>query len=130
MRISDWSSDVCSSDLQLIEAKTAALFAAACRVGAVVADRPAAEEAALERFGSGFGIAFQLVDDVLDYSALQAELGKAVGDDFRDGKITLPVVLALQRGDAAERAFWRQVGRAAWREKVGQTGWIAGGVGA
>src|SRR3546814_1916296 len=92
--------------MQVIEAKTAALFASACRVGAVVADRPAAEEAALERFGSGFGIAFQLVDEVLDYSALQAELGKAVGDDFSDGKITLPVVLALQRGDAHERAFW------------------------
>src|SRR3546814_2227941 len=94
--------------MQVIEAKSAALVAAACRVGAVVAARPAVEEAALERFGSGFGIAFQLVDDVLDYSALQAELGKAVGDDFRDGKITLPVVLALQRGDAAERAFWRR----------------------
>src|SRR3546814_12381065 len=93
--------------MQVIEAKTAALFAAACRVGAVVADRPAAEEAALERFGSGFGIAFQLVDDVLGYSALQAELGKAVGDDFRDGKITLPVVLALQRADAPERPLWR-----------------------
>src|SRR3546814_18820772 len=93
--------------MQVIEAKSAALVAAACRVGAVVAARPAVEEAALERFGSGFGIAFQLVDDVLDYSALQAELGKAVGDDFRDGKITLPVVLALRRGDAADPAFWR-----------------------
>jgi octaprenyl-diphosphate synthase len=107
MTANDTSSDD-TTYMQVIEAKTAALFAAACRVGAVVADRPAAEEAALERFGSGFGIAFQLVDDVLDYSALQAELGKAVGDDFRDGKITLPVVLALQRGDAAERAFWRR----------------------
>ena len=107
MTANDTSSDE-TTYMQVIEAKTAALFAAACRVGAVVADRPTGEEAALERFGSGFGIAFQLVDDVLDYSALQAELGKAVGDDFRDGKITLPVVLALQRGDAAERAFWRR----------------------
>jgi octaprenyl-diphosphate synthase len=94
--------------MRVIEAKTAALFAAACRVGAVVAARPSEEELALERFGSGFGIAFQLVDDILDYSALQAELGKTVGDDFRDGKITLPVVLAIQRGDAGERSFWRR----------------------
>jgi len=94
--------------LEVIEAKTAALFAAACRVGAVVAERPEAEEAALERFGKGLGIAFQLVDDVLDYSAEQKALGKAVGDDFREGKITLPVVLAYRRGDGAEKAFWRR----------------------
>jgi octaprenyl-diphosphate synthase len=107
MTANDITSDE-STYMQVIEAKTAALFAAACRVGAVVAERPIEEELALERFGSGFGIAFQLVDDVLDYSALQAELGKAVGDDFRDGKITLPVVLAIQRADATERAFWRR----------------------
>jgi len=107
MTANDISSDE-ATYMQVIEAKTAALFAAACRIGAVVADRPRAEEEALERFGSGFGIAFQLVDDVLDYSALQADLGKAVGDDFRDGKITLPVVLAIQRGDAAERKFWQR----------------------
>jgi octaprenyl-diphosphate synthase len=107
MTANDTSSDE-GTYMQVIEAKTAALFAAACRVGAVVAGRPTDEELALERFGSGFGIAFQLVDDVLDYSALQAELGKTVGDDFRDGKITLPVVLAFQRGNAAERAFWRR----------------------
>jgi octaprenyl-diphosphate synthase len=96
------------SYLRVISAKTAALFAAACRIGAVVAERPEPEEAALERYGRCFGIAFQLVDDVLDYSARQAELGKAIGDDFREGKITLPVVLAFQRGDEAERAFWRR----------------------
>ena len=107
MTANDTSSDE-AAYMQVIEAKTAALFAAACRIGAVVAERPVAEEEALERFGSGFGIAFQLVDDVLDYSALQADLGKAVGDDFRDGKITLPVVLAIQRVDEAERAFWRR----------------------
>ncbi len=93
---------------QVISAKTAALFAAACRIGAVVAGRPERDELALERYGRSFGIAFQLVDDVLDYSARQAELGKAIGDDFREGKITLPVVLAFQRGDKAERAFWRR----------------------
>ena len=107
MTANDTTSDE-TAYMQVIEAKTAALFAAACRIGAVVAERPAAEEEALDRFGSGFGIAFQLVDDVLDYSALQADLGKAVGDDFRDGKITLPVVLAVQRADEAERGFWQR----------------------
>ena len=94
--------------LQVIESKTAALFAAACRVGAVVAERGTEEEDALGRFGQGLGIAFQLVDDVLDYSAEQEALGKTVGDDFREGKVTLPIVLAFQRGDAEEQAFWRR----------------------
>mgnify|MGYP001179683231 CR=1 FL=1 len=94
--------------LEVIDAKTAALFAAACRIGAVLADRPSAEEEALDRFGRNLGIAYQLIDDMLDFSARQAELGKAVGDDFRDGKITLPIVIALDRGDAEERAFWRR----------------------
>ena len=96
------------SYLQVIRSKTAALFAAACEIGAVVAERPASEQAALERFGRTFGIAFQLVDDVLDYSARQASLGKTVGDDFREGKITLPVVLAFNRGSEAERIYWRR----------------------
>ncbi|HEX5452159.1 MAG TPA: polyprenyl synthetase family protein [Stellaceae bacterium] len=94
--------------LDVIEAKTAALFAAASRIGAIVAGRPAHEEAALERFGRNLGIAFQLVDDMLDFSARESELGKAVGDDFRDGKVTLPIVLAFARGDTDERAFWRR----------------------
>jgi octaprenyl-diphosphate synthase len=94
--------------LEVIRCKTAALFAAACRVGAVVADRPKVEEEALESFGLNLGIAFQLIDDVLDYSAKQAELGKSIGDDFQEGKITLPVVLAFRRGDTEERAFWRR----------------------
>jgi len=94
--------------LAVIEAKTAALFAAASRVGAVLADRPIEEEMALESFGRNLGIAFQLIDDMLDFSAREAELGKAVGDDFRDGKITLPIVIAFARGDAEERAFWRR----------------------
>jgi octaprenyl-diphosphate synthase len=92
----------------VIEGKTAALFSAACEVGAVVADRSDAEQAALARFGKGLGIAFQLVDDVLDYSAQQEALGKTVGDDFREGKITLPIVLAFERADADEKAFWRR----------------------
>jgi octaprenyl-diphosphate synthase len=97
-----------SSYLEVIRAKTAALFAAACRVGGVVADRPMAEELALDSYGMNLGIAFQLIDDVLDYSAKQAVLGKAVGDDFREGKITLPVILAYLRGDEEERAFLRR----------------------
>ncbi len=94
--------------LEVIKAKTATLFAAACRIGAVVASRPRVEEEALESYGMNLGIAFQLVDDVLDYAAHQATLGKTVGDDFRDGKITLPVVLAFLRGDEEERRFWRR----------------------
>jgi octaprenyl-diphosphate synthase len=94
--------------LAVIAAKTAELFAAASRIGAVVAGRPAEEEEALDRFGRNLGTAFQLVDDMLDFSASQAELGKTVGDDFRDGKITLPVLLAFARGDQTEQGFWRR----------------------
>jgi len=94
--------------MEIIEAKTAALFAAASRVGAVLAGRPPIEEEAMERFGRHLGIAYQLVDDVLDFSAEEAELGKSLGDDFRDGKITLPILIAFARGDAEERAFWRR----------------------
>ncbi len=97
-----------SAYLEVIRGKTATLFAAACRVGAVVAGRPQAQEEALDNYGLNLGIAFQLVDDVLDYSASQAELGKAIGDDFREGKITLPIILAYRRGDDEERAFWRR----------------------
>jgi octaprenyl-diphosphate synthase len=94
--------------LEVASAKTAALFAAAARIGAVVPDRPRAEEDALESFGRNLGIAFQLIDDVLDYSAHQATLGKTVGDDFREGKITLPIVLAFRRGNEEEREFWKR----------------------
>ncbi len=94
--------------LDVIVAKTATLFAAAAQIGAVVADRPAAEVEALRRYGENIGIAFQLVDDILDYSAREVVLGKSWGDDFRDGKITLPVVLAFERGNAEERRFWRR----------------------
>ena len=94
--------------LDVVTAKTATLFAAACRIGAIVADRPAVEEDALDTFGMNLGIAFQLVDDVLDYSAREVELGKTVGDDFREGKITLPIVLAFRRGSDADRRFWRR----------------------
>ncbi|GBQ45836.1 polyprenyl synthetase family protein [Komagataeibacter sucrofermentans] len=95
--------------LEVIHGKTAALFAAACRVGAVVADRGEAEERALESYGTNLGMAFQLVDDALDYAADQARLGKTVGDDFREGKITLPVLAAYAAGSEEDRAFWQRV---------------------
>ena len=94
--------------LEVIQGKTAALFAAACQIGAVVADRPDHEEAALSTYGMKLGIAFQLVDDALDYVADQATLGKTIGDDFREGKITLPVLVAFLAGDAVEKAFWQR----------------------
>ncbi len=92
--------------LEVIRCKTATLFAAAAEIGAVVAERPAGEQRALADYGMNLGMAFQLIDDVLDYSALQAKLGKTVGDDFREGKMSLPVVLAFGRGNAEERGFW------------------------
>lgn len=94
--------------LDVIRGKTAALFTAACQVGAVVAERPAAEEEGLAEYGANLGMAFQLVDDALDYSADQAVLGKTVGDDFREGKVTLPVLAAYKAGSEADRAFWRR----------------------
>lgn len=95
--------------MEIVAAKTAALFAAAARAGAVAAGRPGAEAAALESYGRDLGLAFQLVDDALDYGGLSAVMGKNTGDDFREGKVTLPVVFARDAGDEAERAFWRRV---------------------
>jgi octaprenyl-diphosphate synthase len=94
--------------LTVINGKTAALYSAAAEVGGIIAERPAAEQAALRSYGMNLGLAFQLVDDALDYSGEQAKLGKSVGDDFREGKITLPVVLAFRRGNDEERAFWKR----------------------
>ncbi len=91
---------------EVIRGKTAALFAAACEVGGVIADCPAEQCAALHRFGMDLGMAFQLVDDALDYSAVQAELGKTVGDDFREGKLTYPVLVAIAAAQGEEQAFW------------------------
>ena len=98
--------------LAVIRAKTAELFAAACEVGPALAAREKAEQAACRSFGMNLGIAFQLIDDALDYGGKSAKLGKNVGDDFREGKITLPVVLSFRRGNAEEREFWnRTLGR-------------------
>ena len=93
--------------LEIISAKTAALFAAACRVSPVVAEASEDAELALECYGRNLGIAFQLTDDAIDYSSDAATMGKPQGDDFRDGKMTLPVILAYARGSDSERAFWR-----------------------
>jgi octaprenyl-diphosphate synthase len=93
--------------LEIISAKTAALFAAACRIAAVVAEREEATEEALDAYGRNLGVAFQLIDDAIDYASDAATMGKGVGDDFRDGKVTLPVILAYARGSEDDRAFWR-----------------------
>jgi octaprenyl-diphosphate synthase len=95
--------------LAVIQAKTAALFSAASEVGPVLAGRGRAERAAFRSYGTNLGLAFQLVDDALDYGGASANLGKRVGDDFREGKITLPVVLSYRRGSDADRAFWKKV---------------------
>src|SRR3979411_1509194 len=94
--------------LAVIRAKTAELFAAACEVGPAIAGRSKDEQAACRSYGLNLGIAFQLVDDALDYGGKSAKLGKNVGDDFREGKITLPVVLSFRRGSENERAFWNR----------------------
>lgn len=95
--------------LQIVEAKTAALFAAAAQSGAVAAGRPGMEAEALQRYGRNLGVAFQLVDDALDYGGRTAVMGKSVGDDFREGKVTLPVLIARDGADPEEAEFWRRV---------------------
>ena len=103
--------------LAVIRAKTAELFAAACEVGPALAAKEKAEQAACRSFGINLGVAFQLIDDALDYGGKSAKLGKNVGDDFREGKITLPVVLSFRRGNAEEREFWnRTLGQGEVRE--------------
>jgi octaprenyl-diphosphate synthase len=94
--------------LAVIRAKTAELFAAACEVGPALAVKEKSVQAACRSYGMNLGIAFQLVDDALDYGGTSAKLGKNVGDDFREGKITLPVVLSYRRGSDSERAFWNR----------------------
>jgi octaprenyl-diphosphate synthase len=94
--------------LEVVRAKTAALFAAAAEAGWVAAGGGREGQAALAAYGLSLGMAFQIIDDVLDYSAEEARLGKSIGDDFREGKITLPVILAIARGDGEERRFWQR----------------------
>tara|TARA_R110002049_G_scaffold29972_3_gene102052 strand:- start:2679 stop:3677 length:999 start_codon:yes stop_codon:yes gene_type:complete len=92
--------------LQVVRGKTAALFSAATEVGGVIADAPQAHVKALFDYGDALGIAFQIVDDLLDYQGQASATGKNVGDDFRERKLTLPVIKAVARADAEERAFW------------------------
>ena len=96
------------SYLKVIESKTAALFAASCEVGPVLSDASEEERAAMKRYGTDIGIAFQIIDDALDYNADQAKLGKEIGDDFREGKMTAPVIFAIQSGSDEEKAFWQR----------------------
>ena len=96
------------SYLDIIDAKTAALFAAAAETGGVIAGASTAEQKALTAYGRNLGIAFQLIDDALDYGSVNRVLGKNIGEDFAEGKVTLPVILAYHRGDAKARAFWEQ----------------------
>jgi octaprenyl-diphosphate synthase len=93
--------------LAIIGAKTAALFAAACRVAPVIAEVGEEAELALDSYGKHLGIAFQLMDDVIDYASNTQVMGKGVGDDFRDGKMTLPLILAYARANSEDREFWR-----------------------
>ena len=93
--------------LRVVRGKTAALFEAACEVGGVIAGTSEDRVAALAEFGDALGVSFQMVDDWLDYGGAGDAIGKDLGDDFREGKLTLPVIRAIARGDAAERAFWR-----------------------
>ncbi|MFT6444826.1 octaprenyl-diphosphate synthase [Sulfitobacter pontiacus] len=92
--------------LQVVRGKTAALFSAATQVGGVIATAPDAQVHALFDYGDALGIAFQIVDDLLDYQGDPNATGKNIGDDFRERKLTLPVIKAIAKGDAAERAFW------------------------
>ncbi|MBF0179799.1 MAG: polyprenyl synthetase family protein [Magnetococcales bacterium] len=92
--------------LEVVQCKTSTLFAAAARLGALLGGRSAVEEEALASYGLLLGNAYQVVDDTLDYSATNEVLGKTVGDDFQEGKITLPVIHAYRHGSEEERAFW------------------------
>ncbi len=95
--------------LEVISAKTAALFAAATEVAPVIANGSETECAALKDYGLKLGLAFQLVDDALDYGGFESALGKSIGDDFREGKVTLPLIRAYQSADEETAKFWRRV---------------------
>jgi len=94
--------------LQVVRGKTAALFSAATQVGGVIAGAPERQIGALFDYGDALGIAFQIVDDLLDYQGDARATGKNMGDDFRERKVTLPVIRAMAEADEGERAFWRR----------------------
>jgi octaprenyl-diphosphate synthase len=95
--------------LQVVRGKTAALFSAATEVGGVIAGAPEDQVRALFTYGDALGVAFQIVDDLLDYGGTDVAIGKNTGDDFRERKVTLPVIKAVAMADADERAFWVRV---------------------
>ncbi|MCU0882826.1 MAG: polyprenyl synthetase family protein [Hyphomonadaceae bacterium] len=95
--------------MKVVEAKTAALFRAACEAGAITGGGDDEQVAGLARFGRHLGLAFQFVDDALDYGGATDSLGKNVGDDFREGKVTLPVIIALERAQDDEPLFWQRM---------------------
>jgi len=94
--------------LRVITAKTAALFSAAAESGAMIAGASAAHIEAMRGYGFDLGVAFQLIDDALDYSGRQAQMGKSIGDDFHEAKVTLPVIIAVERADEEAKQFWRR----------------------
>ncbi|WP_035008928.1 polyprenyl synthetase family protein [Bartonella vinsonii] len=98
-----------SDYLKVINAKTAALFSAAAEVGPIIAGYKEKERSALREYGTLLGLAFQLIDDALDYGGATQHFGKNIGDDFREGKITMPVILAYARSNSVEKAFWKKV---------------------
>lgn len=95
--------------LKVVRGKTAALFSAATEVGGVVAGAPEAAVQALYTYGDALGIAFQIADDLLDYGGTASAIGKNTGDDFRERKLTLPLIKTVAKADADERAFWVRV---------------------
>jgi octaprenyl-diphosphate synthase len=95
--------------LRVVRGKTAALFSAATEVGGVIAGASPAQVAALRDYGDALGISFQITDDLLDYGGVSASLGKNTGDDFRERKMSLPVIRAIACADPGERAFWARV---------------------
>ena len=93
---------------EVINDKTASLFSAACQVGCISANSSAKEVESIKSFGTNFGMAFQLIDDAIDYYSTNDSLGKNVGDDFKEGKITLPIILAYIRSNNEEKKFWNK----------------------
>ena len=103
------TNDVTTSEniyFDTVLAKTARLFSAACEIGGVVAEVPEEHKAAISAYGRNFGISYQLIDDLLDYAANPQDLNKSIGDDFKEGKVTLPVILAYELANAEEKEFW------------------------
>ena len=94
--------------LEVIHGKTASLFSAACQVGGMSAETSKEKIEALRSFGTNFGVSFQLIDDVIDYSSTTNEIGKNIGDDFKEGKVTLPLIIAYLRSNSQEKEFWKK----------------------